>query len=226
MRNIFLIIALFVFINNQALFAEDSPKEENKKNELIFKARKSVLWLKHEDPENKFPGSTIQTKLSGEIYDVPKEIIDIKKKNVDRSTPSGAITSYFSASEKGDLKWIVENFLNEEQEKLKSVLGKKTLKDSKSGAQGIDAKYITGHANYNGYTIIFVEQQYSDDRKVTEAIACKKTDDGWRLTNSLSEDKTFDIVFAALNSGEVTSGNKRIGFLGPIINKPIIELVR
>ena len=39
MRNIFLIIALFIFFNNQALFAQDTPNKENKKTELVFRVR-------------------------------------------------------------------------------------------------------------------------------------------------------------------------------------------
>ena len=80
---------------------------------------------------------------------------------------------------------------------------KKNLKDNKLASKNIKAKYISGYAKYKDYNIVFIEEKYNNDRKITEAIACKETPEGWKITNETASDKTFDIVFAAVNSGEI-----------------------
>ena len=178
---------------------------KNSSGKLTFRAKQSELWFKHSATNDKKQEETAEVTLTGRFYTPPKKVSTISKKEVDRSTPEGLIDSHFSASKKGDLKWIVDNFIDEEQSKVKSVFeNKKILKEGQLSAKKIEAEYLTGEADYKEHTLLFIEQQYGMGVKVTEAVACKKTEDGWKLTNALSADETFDIVFAALSSGRVT----------------------
>ena len=57
-----------------------------------------------------------------------------------------------------------------------------------------------------------------DGRKIKEALALKKTDKGWKIDNEFSSDKTFDIIFAALSSGEVSIKEKEASKQEPTKN--------
>ena len=179
-------------------------KSEEKK--LTFRAKEANLWFKSSIPttDEKIKKKFVETTLKGELYNPPKEILDVIKEKADRSTPENLLSSYFSASEEGDIDWIADNFLDAEKEKIKEVFNdKKNLKGSKKNATKMKSKQIVGEAYYKDFTLLFVEQNYGKGNIITEAVACKKTEDGWKVTNSISDDKTFDIVFAALSSGEV-----------------------
>ena len=56
--------------------------------------------------------------------------------------------------------------------------------------------------------LVFIEENYINGKIMKESLACKKTEKGWKITNEFSDDKTFDIVFAALSSGEVSLKGK------------------
>lgn len=199
-KNKFSILLSIVFLSAciQVAFSAEEKK-------LVFRARETDLWFKsslpvEEDKKRRY----VEATLDGELFPSPKEIQDVDKDNVDRSTPEGLLSSYFSASEEGDVNWIVSNFLEDEQGKLKTILSnKKILKGSTKGAKKLKTKLLKGSALYNEFTLLFVEQSYGKGKKITEVVACKETNNGWKITNSLSEDKTFDIVFAAVSSGWV-----------------------
>jgi hypothetical protein len=175
------------------------------KKKLAFVTKRSNLWYKHKkDLKEKDIPEIAQVFLEGEIYSKPNKIKEIDRKNVDRSTPEGLVASYISASKKGDINWIAENFVDEEKDKILNLFSdKKVLKESIEGANKIKAELIRGEAKYKGHLLLFIEQQYPKDLKATETIACRKTQDGWKITNSLSADETFDIVFAAVSTGQV-----------------------
>ncbi|OGI20844.1 MAG: hypothetical protein A3B68_09955 [Candidatus Melainabacteria bacterium RIFCSPHIGHO2_02_FULL_34_12] len=202
---------LSIFVFSTSLVLAKDKKEKPGQAKLIFKANKSSLWFKHGDENNsKEEKNVVEVSLPGKVYDEPRLINDIAENKIDRSTPEGLVASYFSASEKGDIEWITENFVNEEKEKIKSVFqDKSTLKKSQKSAKNIKTKHVTGEAEYKGYKIVFVEENFGDKKIVAEALACKKEENEWKITNALSNDKTFDIVFAAVSSGEVDYGKRK-----------------
>ncbi len=185
-----------------------TPEKTPEEKKLTFRARETDLWFKSSIPteptNEKFKKSFVETTLKGELYATPKKILDVTKEKADRGTPEGLLSSYFSASEEGDVNWIADNFLDAEKEKIKEVFSdKKNLKGSKKNTSKMKSKQIVGEAYYKDLLLLFVEQNYGKGNIITEAVACKKTDDGWKVTNSISDDKIFDIVFAALSAGEV-----------------------
>lgn len=177
-------------------------KNEDYEGELIFRANASDLWT--DNSKAKDGKNTVEVTLAGELYEEPAKIIGVSRKFSDKKTLEGLASSYFSSSKVGDIDWIQENFLDKEKDKIRSVYERKNaIEASKSGARSIKDAYITGKAEYKDYVILFIEQRYGDGTKVREALACKETKDGWRLTSSLTNDETFDVVFAALSTGEV-----------------------
>lgn len=200
----------------EVILKKDLEKDLNEKqvqdgeNKLTFRARKSALWFKNKIA-NKTKGNVVEVSLEGELYNPPKKISEVSKNKIDRSTPEGVLASFFSASEKADLDWITSNYIDEEKDKVKTFFeDKKNLQDSKSASKSIKSKFITGKAKYKDYSIVFIEQNYKNGKDVTEAIACKETSDGWKITNEIANDEVFDIVFAAVNSGEVISGKEKL----------------
>ena len=209
---IFLFVSILTIINCSLAKETEGYKQEAElkaKNNLTFRAKKTNLWLNKSLELTKDKDDTVEISLPGELYSLPKKISDVTKDAVDRSTLEGAVASIYSANEKGDVRWIVDNFVDEEKDEIKKVFkDKPVLKDSKLDANNIVSKYITGHANYKDYTIIFIEQEYKSGRKIVEALPCIETSNGWKTTNALLRDTTFDVVFAAVADGEVFDNKK------------------
>ena len=234
MKKIYLIVVIIVLVSgNSILFdakSEDNLEdilqkttntilekrlEENNKTEvvesgqIIFKAKKSNLWLKEKSMDKKDTDEFVKITLPGKLYNPPKEIRNIEKKDVDRSTLENTVASVFSANKSGDLDWISANFVDKDKEKIKALFeNKKILEDSKLDAEKIISLRLIGQADYKDSVLVFVEQHYIDRRKMKEALVCKKTEKGWKVTNEFASDKTFDIVFAALSSGDVSLEGK------------------
>ena len=217
---------------------ENSKKEEEHKiKELTFRAKISDLWFKHENlnddktlekkrKDKKDTSETVDISLLGEFYKTPIEVHTISKKKVDRNTIEGLTESVFSAMREGNLKWIAENYVDEEKQHIKDVFkNKNDLKAAKLDFESITTEHLVGHAIYKDYTLIFIEQEYNIGKKLIETIACKQTIDGWKMTNALGNDKTFDIVFAAVALGQVLDGDKVISKNTPVVNPRIIPSI-
>ena len=188
---------------------KDIKTEVVESGQVTFKAKRANLWLKQNSADEKKPTESIEITLPGELYNPPKEILMVEKKEVNRSTIENTVASVFSANKSGDLNWISDNFMDNDKEKIKKLFkDKKIMEDSKSDAQKIISVSITGQADYKDSVLVFIEESYLNGKKVKESIACKKTEKGWKVTNEFSDDKTFDIVFAALSSGEVSIKEK------------------
>ena len=185
-----------------------SAKEKgggDESGKITFKVKKANLWLKEKNTDKKSPDQFVETTLSGKLYFPPKEVLTIEKKDIDRSTLEDAVASVFSANRAGEIDWIAENFVDKDKETIKKLfVNKKLLEESRADAEKIVSIYLTGQATYKGSVLAFIEQNYIDGRKIREALAYRKTEKGWKVTNEFSSDGTFDIVFGALSSGEVS----------------------
>lgn len=196
--------------NKEKIEVKNNKLLENYTGEITFRAKKSSLWLKTSKlAEGKDINDFVEIKLPGELFSPGKEIKDITKEEMDRSTVEGAVISAFSANKTGDVNWIVGNFVQDEQKKARFFFkDKEVLKDSQADANQIKSKSITGTVKYLGFTIVFVEQDYGDDKKITEAITLNKEGAEYKITNTLTDDETYDVVFAAISNGEVIPGDK------------------
>lgn len=207
------IVLLVILISGLVFFNTEANSEVKT---LSFRAKRSSLWLESpvkfgvSNSKNIKSDVILETILDGELFSVPKKIAITDKKNANYNTKEDLISSYFSASKAGDIKWITENFVDDEQSKVRTMLkGKNIIKDYKKHANLMKAEYIAGNVKYKSYTILFIDQYYLNGNIVTEPIVCTETPSGWKLTNVLSDDKTYDIVFAAITSGQVLDNTKK-----------------
>ena len=198
-------LAVILFNLNYLSLQANEKTDDSTNHQLTFRAKKTDLWIKNSSlVEEKKDDDFIEVELPGELYESPKQVLEITKKEINRNTLEGIVASVFSANKAADLKWIVDNFVDEEKAKTKSLFkNKQILKESQADAQGIRGRYIKGQVEYKDYIIVFIEEDYPRGKKVTEALTCKKTREGWKVTNALASDETYDVVFAALATGDV-----------------------
>lgn len=202
-------------LHNTAMTILENKSAKNEKGggdesgKITFKVKKTNLWLKEKNTDKKNLDQFAKTTLSGKLYFPSKDVLIIEKKDIDRSTLEGAVASVFSANRAGEIDWIAENFVDKDKETIKELfVNKKLLEESRADAEKIVSIYLTGQAAYKGSVLAFIEQNYIDGRKIREALAYRKTEKGWKVTNEFSSDETFDIVFGALSSGEVSIKEK------------------
>ena len=202
----------------------DKKPEIVEAGEINFKAKKANLWVKEKpqdsnsqdqktqvskSKDSKKPDEFVEVSLQGILYTPGKKIKMVEKKDVDRSTIENAVASVFSANKSGKLNWIVDNFVDSDQEAVRALFkDKKILEGSQNDSQKIISLHLLGQADYKDSVFVFLEQEYIDGRVIKESIPLKKTDKGWKVTNEFNTDKTYDIVFAAFSSGEVSLKGK------------------
>ncbi len=234
MKKMYLIILVFILIGlNSVLSKAKSENSENKIEDILqgatktaleykleksekveigeikFKVKKANLWIKEKNTDKKKLNEFAEITLPGKLYNPSKRILTIEKKEVNRNTIEGAVASVFSANKSGDLDWIVDNFIDKDKEKIKSIFkDKKILDQSQKDTEKIISTYIYGQADYKGSVLVFIEQDYIERGKIKESLALKKTEKGWKVTNEFVDDKTFDVVFAAVSAGEVSLKGK------------------
>lgn len=209
------------------------PVSSIETKQLTFRAKKSDLWFEHPNiSKDNNSSSLVEVELTGEIYKEPITIKkDISKKEANSSTLVGAVESYFAANGNADAVWIVENYLDEEKEDIEKLFNNGALLEKhKRHIENIEKIEITGKAMYKDYIIVFIKQKFISGKVITEAIPFKRTEEGYKVTNSLGKDDTYDIVFAALAFGNVTDENGNVldnkqPPLGTLV-KPKIRVVK
>ena len=232
MKKIYLVLLILLLARNSIFLEAKSEDTENilqkttktvlenkpeKKEEVVeigqilFKVKRTDLWLKDKSDDKKKLDEFAEIVLPGKLYNPPKDVSSVEKKDVDRSTIEGIVASVFSANKSGNLNWIADNFTDSDKEKIKTLFkNKKLLEESKSDAEKIFSVYLIGQANYKDSVLVFIQQDYLDGRKVKESLACKQTENGWKVTNEFANDANFDIIFSALSSGEFAIKGKEL----------------
>ena len=177
-------------------------------NRLTFRVKVSALGLKATSSfaAGKAPTDVIEVNLSGRLYDPPRPVAIVTKGGADRSTPESVANSDFSANLAGDLDWMAENFVDAEQGEVKAFFSDPTmLQKNRQMFEGAKI-WLTGHARYKDYALLFQRMDHEGRQGAARPVVYSQTQNGWRRTNALSRDETYDVVFSALNSGEVLQG--------------------
>jgi hypothetical protein len=73
---------------------------------------------------------------------------------------------------------------------------------NKAVFQKLDARYVAGELSCQSYVLLFVRDGSISAQ--SKLITLERTGHGYRRTNALSRDETFDVVWSALRSGEVS----------------------
>lgn len=143
-----------------------------------------------------------EVTLPGALINPPLKLAPVAKANAKYDTPDAAAAADFSAEKSDDADWIVSIFAPGDHADIKSMLADKSMRTRNRGIFAHkDARYVRGHANYKNYVLLFIIDGKLDN--TPQVLALVKTPDGFRRTNALSSDDTFDIVWSALRLGEI-----------------------
>ena len=172
--------------------------------EILFRVKVSNVGLQNSSLLNgKQPTDWVEIRLPGHLYDPPKQFTPVSKQAANWKTPIDAAVADFSAFKADDKDWIVEDFVPAEKASIVGLLNDKSAREKNKALFGRRTKrFITGEADYKEYSIVFVRDS-GEAHPVP--LVFKKTPSGYKRTNALSQDETFDIVFSALyNGGNLT----------------------
>lgn len=169
--------------------------------ELVFRAKVSTLGLQTSSlAQGKGPDDTAEVILPGRLYEPPLAVEKVSREQVDRSTPVKAAASDYSAFKADDAAWILENFVEEEQAQIKTMLDDEQMRQrNKRVFDGRQSMEIWAEAEHNGKALLFVRYDGASERGAV--LTFEQTQDGWKRTNALSADETFDVVFSAFRAG-------------------------
>jgi len=143
-----------------------------------------------------------EVTLPGSLIKPPLKLAPVAKANAKFDTPVNAAAADFTAEKSDDADWIVSMFAPGDRANVKSMLADRAMRERNRGIFAHkDARYVRGQANYKNYVLLFIVDGNLDN--AANVLAFVKTPDGFRRTNALSADDTFDIVWSALRLGEV-----------------------
>jgi hypothetical protein len=143
-----------------------------------------------------------QVILPGRLYAPPIKLAPVAQASAKWNTPAAAASADFSAQKADDAGWIVENFASSDRSEVQSFLSDKDIRSrNRALFRAMNARYISGQVNYKDYVLLFVRD--GNPRRSPKVLTLEKGPDGYKRTNALSKDDTFDIVWCALRDGEV-----------------------
>jgi hypothetical protein len=143
-----------------------------------------------------------EVTLPGTLIKPPLKLATVAKANAKFDTPNAAAAADFSAEKSDDAAWIVAMFAPVDRADVKAMLADQAMRARNRGIFAHkDARYVRGQASYKNYVLLFIVDGNLDNSP--NVLVFVKTPDGFRRTNALSADDTFDIVWSALRLGEV-----------------------
>ena len=172
---------------------------------LSFRAK--VADVQHQTNslvKNKQPDDYVEITLQGKLLNPATAVNLIARNQADWSTPEHAAASILSANTDGDRSWMIENYIPAERAAIdKRFSDPDVLRTTVSYYQNLGRASMTGWAELRGFTVVFIQGMDEDGDTTVLALALSKTSTGWRETDTLSHDDTFEIVWTALHTGGV-----------------------
>jgi len=154
--------------------------------------------------KNKQPDDYVEITLPGKLLNPSAPVNLISRSQADWSTPEHAAASILSANAAGDPSWMIENYVPSEREAVsKRLSDPDVLRTTVSYYQNLGRTSMTGSAQLRGFTLIFIQGVDEDGDATLLALALSKTPTGWKQTDALAHDDTFEIVWTALHTGGV-----------------------
>ncbi len=154
--------------------------------------------------KNKQPDDYVEITLPGKLLNPSTPVNLIARNQAEWSTPEHAAASILSANAAGDTSWMLENYVPSEREAVdKKLSDPDVLRTTVSYYQNLGRASMTGSAELRGFTLIFIQGRDEDGDATILALVLSKTPSGWRQTDALAHDDTFEIVWAALHTGGV-----------------------
>ena len=154
--------------------------------------------------KNKQPDDYVEITLPGKLLNPSAPVNLISRSQADWSTPEHAAASILSANAAGDPSWMIENYVPSEREAVsKRLSDPDVLRTTVSYYQNLGRTSMTGSAELRGFTLIFIQGLDEDGDATLLALVLSKTPTGWRQTDALAHDDTFEIIWTALHTGGV-----------------------
>ena len=154
--------------------------------------------------KNKQPDDYVEITLPGKLLNPATPVNLISRSQADWSTPEHAAASILSANAAGDPSWMIENYVPSEREAVsKRLSDPDVLRTTVSYYQDLGRTSMTGSAELRGFTLIFIQGLDEDGDATLLALVLSKTPTGWRQTDALAHDDTFEIIWTALHTGGV-----------------------
>ena len=184
------------------LIAGLAPSACSSKDRVTFQAKVADLRKPSNSfGKNKAPDDLVRITLPGKLLHPPVAVNLVRRGEADWSTPERAIASIFWANVAGDVAWIVENYAPAEREEVRKQFA------DPAAAQRVRDYYrnagkavITASAEIGGFTALFLLGLDDDGDPTLLSAVLSKGPSGWRQTNALARDDTFDLVSAALRT--------------------------
>lgn len=169
---------------------------------VSFETKVSNLRQTNSLIKGKGPDDVVEVVLPGRLYTPPVAPKHVQRSEADWSTLENAMASIMSANMAGDVSWIVENFVPAEHEQA----GKQFLDPKAAGRisvyyRGIGMIEMTGQAEVRGYIVVFLRAVDEDGDPNFLTVTLAKTPSGWRQTDALAKDDTFEVIATAVRTG-------------------------
>ena len=154
--------------------------------------------------QHKEPADYVEITLPGKMLNPPLPVKLISRHQADWSTPEHAAASILSANAAGDIAWVVQNYVPAERQAIGQRLSDPvTVDGTKNYYRSLGTASITGRTEILGFTLLFVQGVDEDGDSAVLVVTLSKTPEGWKQTEALAHDDTFEIVWTALHTGGV-----------------------
>lgn len=173
--------------------------------QLVFRAGVGDLLIRTESSaQGQSAEDTAEVRLPGRLLEPPREIALVSKEAADRKTPLAAAASDYSAFRADDDDWILENFSDDNREEVLGLLADQNVREANRRVfAALGSMQVWGEAEWQGYRLVLT--RYNGESTAGVVVTFVKTPEGWKRTNALRSDETFDVVLAAFRSGTVTA---------------------
>ena len=174
----------------------DSIESSVYEGRLTFRARVGDLGLQNGSyAAGKSPDDVVEVMLAGKRNFVPKPIFPIARAMASRESLTTAATSDFFAFRTDNADWILENFADADQAEVRGWFADSNVRSAnKRYYAKLETMQVWGEAELGGYRLVFV--RYNGDKATNTVMTYTSTPQGWKRTNALKSDETFDVVIA------------------------------
>jgi hypothetical protein len=153
---------------------------------------------------NKQPSDAVEVTLPGKLLNPAQPIALVSRPQSDYSTPERAAAAIVSANTAGDVSWIVENYLPEQRPAVgEGFADPDAVQRNTNYYRNLGKVSITGWTEIHDNRVLFLQGLDEDGDATFIAITLAKTPSGWKQTDSLQNDDTFELVWTALHTGGV-----------------------
>ena len=175
-------------------------------DQLTFRAK--AVDIQHKSNsllKGKQADDFVDVTLPGKLFHPAQPVQQVSRTQADWSTPERAAASIFSANSAGDVPWIVENYVPAERESISKRLADPLVREQARNFYGDAGKVsLLARTELRGYTVLFLQGMDPDGDATVISITLSKTPEGWKQTDALSRDDTFEIVWTAFHTGGVS----------------------